>query len=86
MQCRCGLSQVNDVTGIRELIEDLVLHVQGQITECHASAHLLGDLEVVQLLLPFNNGFQTAQPDVDVSHEDTPAMDGQTVQGGAQVL
>lgn len=47
----------------------------------------LGDLQVVDLLLPFVNGLQSAQPDVNVAHEDTPAnMDSQIVQRRAQVL
>lgn len=47
----------------------------------------LWDLQVVELLLPFENGLQTAQPDVDVAHKDTSAnVDGQTVQCGAQVV
>lgn len=47
----------------------------------------LRDLQVVELLLPFEDVLQSAQPDVDVTHKDTPAnMDSQTVQGRAQVL
>lgn len=47
----------------------------------------LWDLQVVELLLPFENGLQSAQPDVNVAHEDTPAnMDSQTVQCRAQVM
>lgn len=47
----------------------------------------LGDLQVVDLLLPFVNGLQPAQPDVDVSHEDTSAdVDSQIVQRQAEVL
>lgn len=53
----------------------------------HAEAAYLWDLQVVDLLLPFVNDLQSAQPDVDVAHEDTPAdMDGQTVQCWAQVV
>lgn len=33
----------------------------------------LGDLQVVELLLPLVYILQSAQPDVDVAHEDTPA-------------
>lgn len=48
---------------------------------------MLGDLQVVELLLPFENGLQSTQPDVNVAHKDTPAnMDSQTVQSGAEVL
>lgn len=47
----------------------------------------LSDLQVLQLLLPAEDGLQTADPDVDVSHQhrlpDTPEEDAE---GGAQVL
>lgn len=47
----------------------------------------LGDLQVVELLLPLENGLQPAQPNVDVAHQDTPAdVDGQAVQRGAEVV
>lgn len=46
-----------------------------------------GDLQIVELLLPFEDGFQSVQPDVDVSHQDTRAdVDSQTVQCRAQVM
>lgn len=56
LQSRRGLSQVYDVTGVRQLVEDLVLRVKWQVAEQHAIAHLLGDLQVVELLLPFEDG------------------------------
>ena len=47
----------------------------------------LGDLQVVELLLPLENVLQSAQPDVDVAHEDTSAnVDGQILQSHVQVL
>lgn len=65
------------------------MHAEPCIRSPHTLKHCiyLRDLQVVELLLPFENGLQSAQPDVDVTHEDTPAnMDSQTVQSGAQVL
>lgn len=53
----------------------------------HKYTFYLGDLQVVELLLPFENGLQSAQPDVDVAHEDAPAdVDSQAVQSRAQVV
>lgn len=31
-----GLSQVDDVTGVAELVQDVVLHVQRKVTQRHA--------------------------------------------------
>lgn len=56
-------------------------------TQKHQDIFYLGDLQVVELLLPFENGLQSAHPDVDVAHQDTPAnMDSQIVQRRAQVV
>lgn len=53
----------------------------------HRSTFYLGYLQVVELLLPFEYILQSAQPDVDVAHEDTSAdMNSQIVQCQAQVL
>lgn len=47
----------------------------------------LSDLQVLQLLLPVEDGLQTADPDVDVSHQHRlPDAPDEDAQGGAQVL
>lgn len=64
-------------------------HMQTHAYTSHTLIHFfyLRDLQVVELLLPFEDVLQSVQPDVDVTHKDTPAnMDSQTVQSWAQVL
>lgn len=47
----------------------------------------LGDLEVVKLLLPLEDGLQPTQPNIDIAHQHTATqVDGQVVQRWAQVL
>lgn len=41
LQVGRGLSQVNNVTGVRQVEEDLDLHVQRQVIEGHPAARLL---------------------------------------------
>lgn len=47
----------------------------------------LSDLQILQLLLPAEDGLQTADPDVDVSHQHRlPNPPDEDTEGGTQVL
>ncbi len=54
VQCWCGLSQIDDVTSITKLTQDVVLHVQWEVDQCHAIWNVLQQdiFSIIYYILP----------------------------------